>query len=137
MHIFISFLCNSFNFQYFILGWPTLVLGPSILYANIKLLVYANIKLLTSIGAISSCLSSLDAGLESNRDTGLESSLDAGLEALDSGLEGMEVSGRCLVAWRSKTCLSRSFRAERLRLLESFLSGSPLDVHLLWAERLG
>ena len=25
-----SFLCNSCNFQYFILGWPTLVLGPSI-----------------------------------------------------------------------------------------------------------
>ena len=30
MHIFFtSFLCNSCNFQYFILGWPTLVLGPS------------------------------------------------------------------------------------------------------------
>ena len=26
---FTSFLCNSCNFQYFILGWPTLVLGPS------------------------------------------------------------------------------------------------------------
>ena len=31
MHIFflLHFLCNSCNFQYFILGWPTLVLGPS------------------------------------------------------------------------------------------------------------
>ena len=28
--VFTSFLCNSCNFQYFILGWPTLVLGPSI-----------------------------------------------------------------------------------------------------------
>ena len=27
---FTSLLCNSCNFQYFILGWPTLVLGPSI-----------------------------------------------------------------------------------------------------------
>ena len=26
---FTSFLCNSCNFQYFILGWTTLVLGPS------------------------------------------------------------------------------------------------------------
>ena len=30
-HFFTSFLCNSCNFQYFILGWPTLVLGPSII----------------------------------------------------------------------------------------------------------
>ena len=28
MHI---FLCNVCNFQYFISGWPTLVLGPSII----------------------------------------------------------------------------------------------------------
>ena len=28
-HFFTSFLCNSCNFQYFILGLPTLVLGPS------------------------------------------------------------------------------------------------------------
>ena len=27
---FTSFLWNSCNFQYFILGWPTLVLGPSV-----------------------------------------------------------------------------------------------------------
>ena len=76
--------------------------------------------------------SSLDVGLESNRETGLESSLDAGLDALDSGLEGTEVNGRCLAAWRS--CISRSFRAERLRLLGSLLSGSPLVVHLLWGR---
>ena len=29
-HFFTSLLCNSCNFQYFILGWPNLVLGPSI-----------------------------------------------------------------------------------------------------------
>ena len=34
------FLCNSCNFQYFILGWPTLVLGPS----NIKLVPRAPLK---------------------------------------------------------------------------------------------
>ena len=30
----IGFLCNSCNFQYLILGWPTLVLDPSIIMTD-------------------------------------------------------------------------------------------------------
>ena len=32
---FIAFLHNSCNFQYFILGWSTLVLGPSYIVPNV------------------------------------------------------------------------------------------------------
>ena len=32
---FTSFLCHSCNLQYFILGWPTLVLGPSYVHEHV------------------------------------------------------------------------------------------------------